>query len=62
MFPTSSIVFDIFAISAVVIANLLGVLMIYNFISTKISSVLFERDEKQVNRLVRKMKEEGFDR
>jgi len=55
-------VFDIFAISAVVIANLLGVLMIYNFISTKISSVLFERDEKQVNRLVRKMKEEGFDR
>ena len=62
MFLTSSIVFDIFVITAVIAANVFGLLVIIHLVSNRISNALFKRDELQVDRLIRKMKEEGFDR
>jgi len=62
MFLTSSIVFDIFVVTAIIAANVFGLLVIIYFVSNRISNALFKRDELQVDRLIRKMKEEGFDR
>jgi len=55
-------VFDIFVITAVIAANVFGLLVIIHLVSNRISNALFKRDELQVDRLIRKMKEEGFDR
>ena len=62
MFLTSSVVFDIFVITAVIAANLFGLFVIIHFVSNRVSNALFKRDEFLIDSLIRKMKEEGFRR